>query len=136
MKQVIRRSSIIGMALLVAFTTTSARAAQTGDSNHGTPVELRFAGQLKDQLIFELTFDGNTRDNEFAIVIVDETGLTLYKGIVKGEKFSKTFSLSADEIGEHRVKFQIKSMKSKQTIVYQVNQTARVVHDVLVNKLK
>ena len=97
---------------------------------------MKFLGEVKDQLVFQVNFDGNAEENEFTVAIIDKAGFTLYRENIKGEKVSKRFLVNVDEIGDNSLRFQITSKKSNQTVVYEVNQTARVIQDVVVNKLK
>src|SRR5260221_907301 len=136
MKQVLKRKSIIVATLFAVFSTALAPAAQANDSSRVIPVELKFLGEVKDQLVFQLNFDGNAEENEFAVTITDEAGATLYRENVKVEKVTKRNLLNSDEIGDGIVHFHITSKKSNQTVVYQVNHVAHVVQDVVVNKLK
>jgi hypothetical protein len=135
MKQVLKSKSIIVATLFAVFSTALAPAAQASDSSRVIPVELKFLGEVKDQLVFQLNFDGNTEENEFTVTITDETGLTLYKENVKGEKVTKRYLLNSDEIEDNTVHFHITSKKSNQTVVYEVNHVAHVIQDVVVNKL-
>ena len=136
MKQVLKSKSIIVATLFAVFSTAFGHTAQASDSSRVIPVELKFLGEVNDQLVFQLNVDGNAEENEFSIVITDETGNSLYRENIKGERVSKRFLLNADEIGDSKLKFQITSKKSNQTVVYQVNHVARVIQDVVVNKLK
>ena len=135
MKQVLKRKSIIVATLFAVFSTALAPAAQANDSSRVIPVELKFLGEVKDQLVFQVNFDGNAEENEFTVAIIDEAGYTLYRENIKGEKVTKRFLLSADEVRDNTLRFQITSKKSNQTVVYEVNQTARIIQDVVVNKL-
>jgi len=91
MKKVWKNKSIIAIALAVVFTTASMPAARANNSSQATPVELKFLGEVKNQLVFLLNFDGNAEESEFGVTITDESGLTLYTGTVKGEKISKKY---------------------------------------------
>jgi hypothetical protein len=136
MKQVLKNKSIIAITLFAIFSAATVPAAMANDSSRVVPVELKFLGEVKNQLVFQMDFDGNAEENEFIVTITDESGLTLYRENVKGEKVTKRFLLNADEIGDTKLRFQITSKKSNQAVVYQVNHEARFVQDVVVNKLK
>ena len=136
MKQVLKRKSIIVATLFAVFSTALAPAAHANDSSRVIPVELKFLGEVKDQLVFQLNFDGNVEENEFTVTITDDAGVQLYRENVKGEKVTKRYLLNSDEIGNGIVHFQITSKKSNRTVVYEVNHVTHVVQDVVVNKLK
>jgi hypothetical protein len=136
MKQVLKSKSIIVATLFAVFSTAFGSAAQANDSSRVIPVELKFLGEVKDQLVFQLNVDGTAEENEFTVTITDEAGLQLYRENVKGEKVTKRYLLNSDEIGNGIVHFQITSKKSNQTVVYEVNHVTHFVQDVVVNKLK
>jgi hypothetical protein len=136
MKQVLKNKSIIAITLFAIFSAATVPAAMANNSSRVVPVELKFLGEVKNQLVFQMDFDGNAEENEFIVTITDESGFTLYRENVKGEKVTKRFLLNADEIGDAKLQFQITSKKSNQAVVYQVNHEARFVQDVVVNKLK
>jgi hypothetical protein len=136
MKQVLKSKSIIVATLFAVFSTAFTHPAQASDSSRVIPVELKFLGEVNNQLVFQLNVDGNAEENEFTVTITDEAGMTWYRENVKGEKVSKRYLLNSDEIGDNKLRFQITSKKSNQAIVYQVNHVERIVQDVVVNKLK
>jgi hypothetical protein len=135
MKQVLKNKSIIALTLFAIFSTAAAPAALANDSSRVIPVELKFLGEVKNQLVFQLNFDGNVEENDFTVTITDETGNQLYKENVKGEKITKRYLIYSDEIGDNSLRFQITSKKSNQSVVYEVNHETHFVQDVVVNKL-
>ena len=136
MKQVLKNKSIMSIALFAILLSASTSALANNDSSRVIPVELKFIGEVKNQLVFLLNFEGNADENEFIVSIIDETGNTLYKEAVKGEKISKRFLLNTDEVGDNTIKFLVTSKKTNQTVTYQVNHVSRTIQDVVVNKLK
>ncbi len=136
MKKVWNLKSIVATVLFATFTTIAAPVALANDSSHVNPVELKFLGQNKDHLIFQLNFDDAVKDNDYTVIIIDKAGNTLYRDNIKGEKISKRFLINSDDIDENQLKFQITDKKSNETVVYQINHTTRVIQDVAVNKIK
>lgn len=135
MKQVLKNKVILAIAFFAVFLTASAPAFAY-DSTRAIPVELKFLGEVNEQFVFQLVFDGNAEENEFTVTITDNAGFLLHKEVIKGEKVSKKFLLNTDELGDNTVKFLVTSKKSNQTVTYEVNHVSRLVQDVVVNKLK
>ncbi len=123
------------MVIAAVFTVASAPAAMANDSTHAIPVELKFLGEVKNQLQFQLDLEGNAEENEFVVTITDDNGLSFYKETFKGEKITKRFLFNVDEFGDSKLKFQVTNKKTNESVVYQINQVARTVQDVVVNKL-
>jgi hypothetical protein len=136
MKKVSKNKSIlIAMVTAALFTVATLPAAAANDSAHAIPVELKFLGEVKNQLQFQLNLEGNAEENEFVVTITDDSGASFYKGTFKGEKIIKKFLFSVDEFGDTKLKFHVTSKKTNQTVTYEVNQVVRTVQDVVVNKL-
>lgn len=68
--------------------------------------------------------------------MVDEYNTVLYKDVVKANNTTKKFLLNTEELGNVGLRFQITGRKSNKTVVYEVNRNARVVEDLVVNKVK
>jgi len=136
MKKVSKNKSIIiAMVIAAIFTVTSMPAAIANDSTRPIPVELKYLGEANNQLQFLLNFEGNAEENEFIVTISDENGFSLYRETLKGEKITKRFLFNSDEFGNSKLKFQVTNKKTNETVVYQINQVARTIQDVVVNKL-
>ena len=136
MEKVFRNNRLIVIAFFTAFSVASTTAAMARDNNNPIPVEMKFMGYLKNQLLFQLNFAGNAENNEFTIIIRDENGNTLYRENIKGENFSKSFLLNADELGDEKLQFEIINKKSKDSVVYEVNRNIRVAEEMTVSEVK
>lgn len=126
---------ILAIALVSVFAVALTTPVLANEGKNPNPVELKYIGQLKNQPLFELTFD-NAADNEFIVVIRDEFKNVLYRDFIKGGTTSKKYLLNTDEIGDITVQFEITSRKTDKTIVYEVNRNSRFVEDLVVNKVK
>lgn len=124
----------IFIALATFFTISVAVPAFAGETP-GQPVELRYVGKFKNQPVFELIVSGMD-DNEFTVVIRDEFNEVLYKKNFKGDSISKKFMLQTEDLGNTSIKFEVIGKKSEKTFVYEINKNARVMEDVVVNKIK
>jgi hypothetical protein len=78
----------------------------------------------------------NSEENKYTVIIRDEFNNVLYKDNVKGKNITKRFVLNTEELGDLEIKFEITNSKTDKTIVYEVNRKARMIEDVVVNKIK
>ncbi|MEO7984411.1 MAG: hypothetical protein ABI688_10050 [Bacteroidota bacterium] len=136
MKKIISNNRLIALAFFTVFSMGMSPAVKAGEKNPLVPVELKFAGLIKDQPLFQLNFFGNAAQDEFTIIITDEDGSTLYKENIKGEYFTKKFLLNTDEIGDNTLRFEILCNKTKKSVVYEVNRNYRFVQDVAINEVR
>ncbi len=137
MKRIFRNNRIIVVAFFTVFSMVAAPAAvMANDSSTVVPVQLKYIGQMNNQPLFQLSFAGNEKENEFTIIIKDEGGNTLYRENIKGEVFYKKFLVNRDEIGDSFLRFEVISKKTNKSAVFEVNSEARYVEDMVVNKIK
>ncbi|MGZ5220371.1 MAG: hypothetical protein ACXWV2_06015 [Chitinophagaceae bacterium] len=135
MEKILRNNRVIAIAFFTAFSVSAIQDAKAGDNSKTIPVEMKFMGHLNNQLLFKLNFTGNPEQNEFTIIIRDEKNHILYRENIKGENFSKSFLVNAEEIGDNMLTFEIVSKKSKESVVFEVNRTTRVTEEMTVGKL-
>lgn len=136
MKKVSKNKSIIAVALFTLFTVALSSAGMAKDIKPAVPVELKFVGNVNEKPLFQLNFKGSPEENEFTIIITDEEGNRLYREILKGENFSKRYLFNTDEIEGNALRFEVSSNKTSRPAVFKVNRQARLVEEVVVNKLK
>jgi len=123
------------IAFFTAFSVASV-SAMANDSHKTIPVEMKFMGYIKNQLLFKLNFAGTAEHNDFTIVIRDEDNNTLYRENIKGEIFSKSFLLITEEIGDGTLQFEVINRKTKESVVYEVNRNSRVEEEMTISELK
>lgn len=133
---IFNNNRLIAIAFFTVFSLAMAPAVIAGEKNPAVPVEMKFAGLIKNQPMFQLNFTGNPLQNEFTIIITDEYGNSIYRENIKGENFTKKFLLNTDEIGDNTLLFEIFSNKTKQSVTYKVNRNTRLVQDVKINVVK
>ncbi len=136
MKKIFNNNRLIALAFFTVFSVAMSPAAKAGEKNPAVPVELKFAGLIKNQPLFQLNFFGSAAQDEFTIIITDEDGSTLYRENIKGENFTKKFLLNTDEIGDNTLRFEILCNKSKKSVTYEVNRNIRFVQDVAINEVR
>ena len=135
MEKIFRNKKVILIAFFTAFSVASV-PAMANNSNKTIPVEMKFMGYIKNQLLFKLNFAGTPENNEFTVVIRDDQNNILYRDNIKGENFSKSFLLNTDEIGDDNLQFEVINKKTKESVVYEVNRNSGVKEDLTISELK
>ena len=134
MEKIFKNKRLILIAFFTAFSVASVSATDK-DSHKTIPVEMKFMGYIKNQLLFKLNFAGTPEHNEFTIIIRDDQKNMLYRDNIKGEIFSKSFLLNSEEIGDDSLQFEIINKKTKESVVYEVNHSG-VNQELTINELK
>ncbi len=135
MKKVLSNNRLIAFAFFTVFTVAMSPAVMAGEKNPVVPVELKFAGLVNQQPLFQLIFSGSPLQDEFTISVTDEYGYSLYKENIKGESFTKKFLLNTDEIGDNTLRFEIYCNKTKKSVAYEVNRNTRFVQEMVIKEV-
>lgn len=134
MKKIFRNSRIIAVAFLTVF-SVAANATDSARVNPAVPAELKYAGMLKENPVFELSVDGGEPD-DYIISIADVNGTRLYTEKIKADKFTKRFLLNSEELGDEKLYFTVYSKKSNQSAVYEISSNTRYISETTVNLVK
>jgi hypothetical protein len=134
MKKIFNNSRLIAIAFFTVFTSAAAPAAHANYSKE-LPVELKYAGNIKNQAIFQLIVSGNTPNNDYTIIIRDPSGIPFYRENIKADNFTKKFLFDTDELGADTLVFEIYSRKANQSVKYNINRQTRFVEEVVVNAI-
>jgi len=126
---------LFAIVLIATFMSAFATPAMANDEKKAIPVELKFVGNLKNQPLFHLVFNG-AEEREYTIVIRDEYGNVFYRETVKGTAFMKKFLLNMEELDGAKLKFEISSKGYDKPVVFEVNNQTRFVEEVVVSKMK
>jgi hypothetical protein len=124
----------MAIAFVTVFSFVANAANKTNPGDSAVPVEIKYAGMISNQPVFQLSFSGSPLQNEFTIVVQDELGVTLYREKTKGEQFTRTFQLNTDELGDQNLRFEIYCTKTKRSVSYEVNRNTRYVQDIAIRK--
>ena len=135
MEKIFRNKRLILIAFFTAFSVSSV-PAMANNSQDPIPVEMKFMGYIKNQLLFKLNFTGTPEHNEFTVIIRDDQKNMLYRDNIKGEIFSKSFLLNTDEIGDDTLQFEIINKKTKESVVYEVNRNSGLKEELTISELK
>ncbi|MEO5948723.1 MAG: hypothetical protein ABIP79_18045 [Chitinophagaceae bacterium] len=136
MKKILSNNRLIAIAFLTVFSLGVVSPASATEKSLVVPVALNYKGQINNQPIFELSFNGSSLQDNFTILIFDEYGNELYRENIKGEIFTKKFALNTDELGDNNIRFEIFCNKTKKSVTYEINRNTRVVHDIAVVEIK
>lgn len=134
MKKIFRNSKLIAVAFLTIF-SFAASASNSIEPNPVLPAELKYAGMLKENPVFELNVDGNVQD-EYLITISDINGSRLYSEKIKADKFTKRFLLNAEELGEEKLYFTVYSKNNNKSAVYEISSSTRYINETTVHLVK
>lgn len=129
-----RSGLLMAIALVSVFSAAAVAAEKNNPGDSVVPVEIKFAGLINQQPVFQLVFDGTSPQDEYTISIQDELGTTLYRERAKGNQFSRSFLLNTDELGDQNLRFNIYSSQTKQSVSYEVNRNSRFVQDIAIRK--
>jgi hypothetical protein len=132
MKQI---KKILAITLLTLSGFSQLHATDTVENKNTLPVELQYAGQVKNQPLIQLKFSGSKDENVFSILISDNAGTVLYSGVVTGETFTKQFLLNTDELGDAVLNFEITGKKSGKKAKYKVSNQRQVSQQMDIVKL-
>lgn len=132
MKQI---KSFFAIALLFMSGFSQLHATDTAVNSGKLPVELKYAGNFKNQPLIQLFFSGNKNENIFSITITDQSGVVLYSNEVKGETFSKQFLLNTDDLGDAVLRFEITGKKSGKKALYQISRQRKISEQMDIVKL-
>ncbi|MFZ9386993.1 MAG: hypothetical protein ACO25B_03860 [Chitinophagaceae bacterium] len=136
MKKIIRNSRFIALAFLTIFSAVSATATDSTRENPGVTTELKFAGMIKNDPVFELQVTGNSEEEDYIITINDRFGNRLYSETIRAEKFTKKFMLVAEEIGDEKLYFSVFCKKDNKATVYEISSVYRQISEMTVNRIQ
>ena len=128
MKKIFRNNRLIAAAFLTVFAATMVSESRATNSSHLVPVELKFAGMIKNDPVFQLSVSGSSGQDDFTISITDAAGISLYRENIRAENFTKKFLLNADELGDETLRLEILSRKTKKIVVYEISCNTRLVN--------
>ena len=135
MKKIFNNSRLIAVAFFTVFTAASAPAALANNSKD-LPVELKFIGSINSQSIFQLKISGNSTHDDYALIIRDEFGNSIYKENIKAGNFSKKFLFDTEELGDDTLLLEVFCRKTNKSVVYKINRQPRYVNELVLTELK
>lgn len=85
-----------------------------------------------DNLLFEVKV-ANESGEKFTLVIKDNTGTTIYRGVYSDKNFAKKFQFPKGE--NDKVVFIVKSASGNKTESFEINSNTRLVEEVIVKRV-
>ena len=141
MKRAITKTGTITAVLISMFmlgftpVTKSEERNETVEKNQSATI--KFMGKLTNGPLFQLNMN-NTEADVFLIRVKDADGNLLYSESLKGVNVSRNYQLAIDrdELYESfNVRFEITSLHTKQTFIYNASNKSRTVSDIIIAKL-
>lgn len=126
---------VLALALIATFTLAFSAPALANGENKAVPVELKFIGNVQENPLFHLVFNG-TEATEYTIVVRDEFGNALYRETAKGSNFTKKFILNTENLSDGKLTFEVSSKSYKKPVIFEVNTEYNYTESVVVNKVK
>ena len=141
MKKAISKTRTITAVLISIFmlgftpVTRSEERNETVEKNQSA--NIKFMGKLTNGPLFQVNMN-NTEADEFLIRVKDADGNLLYSERLKGVNVTRNYqvAIDRDELYESfNVRFEITSLKTKQTFIYNASNKSRTVSDIIIAKL-
>lgn len=133
MKKIFRNSRLIAVAFLTLFAASTTKADDSIRLKSAVPAELRFAGMIYNDPLFELRVAGDPHQDDFTVSISDYQGNVLYRENIRSATFSKKFLLNSEELGDEPLLVEIISRKTRKSLVYEIKSYSNVVQKVEMN---
>lgn len=133
MKKIFRNSRLIAIAFLTLFAGSITKADDSIRIKSAVPAELRYAGMINNDPLFELRVAGDPHQDDFTISISDYQGNVLYRENIRSASFSKKFLLNSEELGDEILLVEIMSRKTKKSLLYEIRSYSKVVQQVEMN---
>lgn len=127
MKKTMKSAAIGLFTILAVATGFNANAGTTPNS-----AELKLAGSLNNQPVFQLDLNNNLQQR-FLIVVKDEFGTVLHEETVFGTNISRRFQFN-NELDGVDVTIEVRDVKTATTSVFNVKNTTRVVAETAIVK--
>jgi hypothetical protein len=135
MKQIFRNNRLVAIALMTVF-SLAAVPTLANDGGSETVTRLNYIGTLNDHQQFLLKVTGDEANNEFIIIIRDETGNQIYKENIKSENFTKKFLFNTDELNHSSLLFEVVNRKTKKSVIYEISSNISLVKNIEVTQVK
>jgi len=119
------------VALLLTVSASASYAAVNPDPGVKNAV-INHIATTNDNLLFEVRVANETGE-KFTLLIKDNTGTTLYRGVYNDKDFAKRFQFPKSE--SDKIVFIVKSASGNKTESFEINSSTRLVEEVIVKKV-
>lgn len=132
----INKTKMITMGFISLFTIGLSQPSWSFAKGEN-PIEFKVIGNVNNSPVFQ--FKGNNlEENEYLLKVKDADGLVLFAETLKGKNVFRKYQLdlsTADTYDALDVRFEVTSLKTKETFIYTVKRNSRVIEEVVVAKL-
>jgi hypothetical protein len=133
-----RRTTITALItfLILGFTQLAWSGEITPAANQAS-VDFKFIAKLNNGPVFQLNMN-NPETGEFLIKVRDADGNLLFSESIKGINISRKYQLAveSEELYEAlNVKFEITSLKTNKTLIFNATHTNRTVSDIIIARM-
>ncbi len=122
----------LSLALALAFSANSAPVIPIAPNQQA---ELKYAGSIGNNPVYQLDLTNNVVKGTILISISDRNGVNLYRENVTTANFSRKFLINRDDLGNEPVRVEISFSGDKKVILYEINTTTRTQTDNTVTRL-
>jgi hypothetical protein len=122
MKNITRIFLSVSFALALAC---SANALPVVPINPTQQVELKYAGSIDNNPVYQLDLTNKDLKGTIQVSISDRNGVNLYRENVSSASFSRKFLINRDELGNEPVRVEISFSGDKRVLLYEINTTTR-----------
>lgn len=98
------------------------------------PVDITYVGNIDYSPVFQISFD-NQEGSEVNLILRDEDGNIIFSEVVKDKKYARKIQLQGLD-RDVKLTLTLRSKKSTQSQVFQINKNTRIVEDVVVAKVQ
>lgn len=130
-----KASAIVILLAGASYTTIQAAPASYSVVNPDPGVKdavIKHIGSTNETLLFEVKV-ANESGERFTILIKDDLGTTLYRGVYSDKNFSKKFQFPKAD--SDKIIFVVKSASGNKTESFEINSNTRVVEEVIVKRV-
>ena len=127
-------NSIIAVLITVLFISFSGTAS-AADGKGNIPVKIEYLGSADESPVFQVTFSNETEE-EYVIVIRDNSNNVLYSEKVKGKNVNRKFQLVNEGLADDEIHFEITNRKANTSVSYKTTSSTEVVKDINVVEVK
>lgn len=124
---------IIGIFLLLTFTSANAQQAQSGSQPKDSAATVNYLGSDEDMIVFNVSYS-NPEGNKFQLVIKDQDGVQLYQNYFSERSFYRQFRVPKGD--KEKIAFVIRDKRGAETVkTFEVNVNSRFIREVAVKKI-
>jgi hypothetical protein len=137
MKKVMSKNKAIIIAVMAFFSTSFSTPLSAMDKKSDPPgVEIKYLGFQDRNPVFEILTNNLQADN-FLITIRDGEGTVLFSEKLSGKNLSRKYRIDTqEEITKGGLRFEVRSVNSKNTEVYIAGVSENITREMAITKIQ